>query len=126
MQLWLPDMLDKLPGRLLGALHRDICRIRSSVWRSPKNTHTWFYSLPWGALVWYHGVVLREMQHRGWKPSPEWFDPLYRGRNLPLASAMTDADIPRKQWRSIFCKTCPIPPEKFGRLLQTWNSRHGA
>lgn len=122
MQLWHPSLLPELPSHLLTALHRDVCRIRSSVWRSPTNTRTWFYSLPWGALIWYHNKILREMQTRGWKPSAVWFDPLYRGRNLPLVSTLTDVDIPRKKWESIFNNTCPIPQDKFERMLQKWKS----
>lgn len=122
MQLWHPNLLPDLPNRLLTALHRDVCRIRSSQWRSPVNTRTWFYALPWGALIWYHNRILREMQSRGWKPSSHWFDPLYRGRILPLASELADADLSRKKWFEIFCNTCPISQDKFERMLAKWKS----
>lgn len=125
MQLWHPNLLTELPTHLLTALHRDVCRIRSSQWRSPKNTRSWFYALPWGALVWYHTKILREMQRRGWEPSALWFDPLYRGHSLPLASQLTDADIPRKKWNEIFCNTCPISQDKFERMLTKWKSTRG-
>lgn len=124
MILWFPNMLPELPGRLLTALHRDICRVRSSEWRSPKGSKSWFYSLPWGALTWYHIVVLREMQRRGWSPSAEWFDPRYRGSNMPLAPALTDVDLSRKKWEGIFLKTCPIKGEKLERLLVKWKAQH--
>lgn len=123
MQLWHPNLLSELPDKLLTALHRDVCRIRSSQWRSPKDAKTWFYALPWGAVVWYHGKVLREMQRRGWKPSATWFDPLYRGRMLPLASSLTEVDMPRKRWNEIFVKTCPLSQEKLAKNLQAWKSK---
>lgn len=123
MILWHPSLLTELPDKLLAALHRDVCRIRSSQWRSPKNAKTWFYSLPWGALIWYHGKVIREMQRRGWKPTAMWFDPLYRGRALPLASPLTEADVSRKRWNDIFCKTCPLTQDKFEKMLNVWKSK---
>lgn len=125
MQLWHPNLLPELPDKLLTALHRDMCKIRSSQWRSPQNARTWFYALPWGALIWYHGKVIREMQRRKWKPSAVWFDPLYRGKSLPMASTMTEADISRKRWNDIFCKTCPIPQSKFEQMLTKWKSVKG-
>lgn len=123
MILWHPDLLPELPVKLLTALHRDVCRIRSSQWKSPKNAKTWFYALPWGALVWYHGKVIREMQRRGWKPSPAWFDPLYRGKCLPSASPLTDVDLSRKQWNTIFCKTCPFSQDKLEKALNAWKAK---
>lgn len=122
--LWHPSLLNEIPGKLLSALHRDVCRLRSSPWKSPKDAKTWFYALPWGALVWYHGRILREMRHRGWKPSPEWFDPLYRGTSMPLASDLVEVDLSMKKWNDIFCNTCPFSREQFKTMLGKWESRH--
>lgn len=63
------------------------------------------------------------MQRRGWKPSATWFDPLYRGRMLPLASSLTEVDMPRKRWNEIFVKTCPLSQEKLAKNLQAWKSK---
>lgn len=125
MQLWHPNLLPELPDRLLTALHRDLCKIRSSQWRSPTNVRTWFYALPWGSLVWYHGKVIREMQRRKWKPSAVWFDPLYRGKMLPIASALSEADLSQKKLGNIFIKTCPIPLGTFEQMLQKWKTLKG-
>lgn len=125
MQFWHPNLLPELPDRLLTALHRDICKIRSSLWKSPKNIRTWFYALPWDSLIWYHNRVIREMQRRKWKPSAVWFDPLYRGRTLPRASTLSEADLSRKKLGDIFLKTCPIPQDKFEQMLQKWISAKG-
>jgi uncharacterized protein (TIGR02328 family) len=40
-------------------------------------------------LVDYHWLVLREMEHREYKPDPQWYCPEYRGKNtMPWPCAL--------------------------------------
>jgi uncharacterized protein (TIGR02328 family) len=124
MIMWTPAQLPNLPDKLLLALHRDICKVRSNAWHSPKGSHTWYYALPWEVVTWYHTSIMREMLHRQWKPSAIWFDPLYRGKRLPPAPKITDIGLSRKKCESIFYSTCPIKMDKYNRLLDKWISNH--
>lgn len=123
MQFWHPDLLPQLPSRLLSALHRDICLLRSSPWRSPKSSATWFYNLPWDVLIWYHTAVLKEMRSRKWEPSSVWYDPLYRG-SRPRAVELAEFDSTRKELENIFVKTCPYSKDMLQASLDKWISKH--
>lgn len=125
MRIWRPEVLPDLPGRLLCALHRDICRIRTGAWRPYRDARTWYYGLPWGALAWYHARVLREMRHRGWKPNPQWHDPLFRGAKPPLDDEMVEPGaLGNRGWSDIFDRTCPNTESDDREALQEWNRRH--
>ena len=121
MKLWKIELLGELPGRLLCALHRDVCRIRTGAWKAYKSRRTWYYALPWGAVAWYHARVLREMVRRGWKPNPRWFDPLYRGNTPRLDDDMVDPDSLGSQgWKDIFDRACPDTLKEERERLAGW------
>lgn len=60
-----------------------LCRIRQKPWGKP-TPRTWYYNLAWDALVWYHSLVIREMQGRFWHPDIRWLDYSYRGKSEPI------------------------------------------
>lgn len=126
MHLWLPESLGELPGRLLCSLHRDCCRLRSCSWKSPRSAGSWYYSLPWGAVTWYHSKVLREMQARGWKPGPSWFDPMFQGQGRKELDArfLEAEDVPASRWSRIFRAACPYGEDEDRRLLENWKILH--
>lgn len=125
MHLWLPSILPDLPGRLLCSLHRDCCRIRAGKWKSYRGPGSWFYSLPWGAITWYHAKVLREMESRGWKPDGRWFDPLYRGKSQESANSMFEMEeVSGKSWGAMFRRACPYTPDSEKSLLDAWRDSH--
>lgn len=77
MRLWHLYALPKLPDKLLAALHRDVCNLRSNPsaksWKS-----AWYYGS--GNLWWYHQEVIGEMKRRGWRISSGWDRFGYRGK----------------------------------------------
>ena len=79
MRFWHPTLLQQLPNKKLSTLHASLCRVRSRPWGKP-TPKTWYYNLSWGCLVWYHSLVIREMQGRGWRVLVKWLDYTYRGR----------------------------------------------
>jgi len=126
MKFWRPEILEDLPGRLLCALHRDMCRVRSGPWRPFDGKHPWIYGLPWGVVVWYHSRILREMKHRNWKPNPKWFDPTYRGDAFPAVNDnMVDTDtLGTRGWFKIFDSVCPALESEDRETLEKWKRRH--
>ncbi len=86
MRLWHPQLLQNLPGKKLAALHAAICRIRSRPWGKP-TAKTWYYNLSWGCLCWYHSLVIREMQSRGWSVFVRWLEYSYRGKGREPSTA---------------------------------------
>lgn len=80
MRLWHPTLLQELSDKKLSALHAAICRIRSRPWGKP-TARAWYYNLSWGCLVWYHSLVIREMQGRGWSVFVRWLEYSYRGKD---------------------------------------------
>lgn len=125
MKIWRTEVLGDLPARLLCALHRDICRIRSGAWKPYHGPRSWYYGLPWGALAWYHARVLREMKRRGWKPNTQWHDPLYRGATPALDDDMVDTGaLGNKGWLDIFNRTCPNTEAEDRAALDAWERRH--
>lgn len=60
-----------------------LCRIRQKPWGKP-TPRVWYYNLAWDALVWYHSLVIREMQGRFWHPDIRWLDYSYRGKSEPM------------------------------------------
>ena len=91
MRIWHPSLLQELPGSKLGTLHMSLCRIRQNPWGRP-TARTWYYNLSWDALAWYHSVVIREMQGRGWRVDIRWLDYTYRGKSEPLPRRSGDTD----------------------------------
>lgn len=83
MRLWHPSLFQELPGTKLATLHMSLCRVRQRPWGKP-TPRTWYYNLTWDTLVWYHSLVIREMQGRGWRPDIRWLDSSYRGKSEPM------------------------------------------
>lgn len=128
MRLWQPELLHTLPGALLCALHRDVCLVRSGDWKSPRNAGSWAWLLPWGCIAWYHSRVLKEMQARGWKPSLQWLDPLYRGKkSADLKEGLfSQEDMSPAQWRQVFRKACPETIAAQREEARKWEEAHAS
>lgn len=127
MYLWNPGMLQELPTQLLTALHRDVCRVRSARWRKARGRSGWVYMLPWGALVWYHKQVLKEMKRRGWGPSPAWFDDAHRGRSRAVPELVANAaeNTTAREQAAQFKAHNPNDLAADATRLEKWRARHG-
>ena len=88
------ELLPYIPGRLLVALHRDLCRMRGSRYGCPCPSAPYVMVRPMRYLLAYHGQVLLEFRNRGYRFFEKWTDPCYRGRRLPAWEAVQGVLVP--------------------------------
>ncbi len=80
MRLWHQLLIPHLPRAQLLGQHREAAALRGLGWGRPHATVDYVFRYGPGRLAAYHFLVMDEMQRRGYRPSPEWRDPRYRGR----------------------------------------------
>ena len=80
MRLWHQDLLSLLPRAQILGQHRECCALRGMGWGRKHSTVDYVFTHSAKRLVDYHQLVLREMEHRGYKPAPQWYCPEYRGK----------------------------------------------
>ena len=83
-----PQILPYIPGRLLLAIHRDICRLRGSRFGCPNPGAPYTTIRPLSYLLHYHAQVLREFTARGYRYAQGWANPVYRGRRIAAWEAV--------------------------------------
>lgn len=85
MRLWHSKLLPLLDGKRLCDVHMSCCNLRGNGWGKRNAAVGYLYEDPLGedALYEYHVRVLCEMEHRGYKPNKEWFEPHYCGKKRP-------------------------------------------
>ncbi|HEY8908823.1 MAG TPA: TIGR02328 family protein [Desulfosporosinus sp.] len=81
MRLWHQDLLALLPRAQILGQHRECCALRGMGWGRKHSTVDYVFTHNVKRLVDYHHLVLREMEHRGYRPDPLWYCPEYRGKN---------------------------------------------
>lgn len=81
MRLWHEELLNKLPRQQLIGQHRELCALRGNGYEQNHSTvnYVWEYSKE--RLIAFHLKVMKEMENRGYNPSPEWYNLKYRGKN---------------------------------------------
>ena len=82
MRLWHQDLIGKLPRQQLLGQHRECCALRGKGWGKPHSVVNYVFEHPLSTLEDYHGLVMREMERRGYKVSYLWWLRGYRGKNL--------------------------------------------
>lgn len=106
MRLWHEKLIPILPRQQLLGQHRECCALRGRGWNRPHQTVNYVFSYSPYKLFQYHQLVMLEMQHRGYQPDVQWFNPNYRGKSeLPYLNLET---IPL---------TIPIYPEHNPKYL---------
>lgn len=83
MRLWHQDLLPLLPRAQLLGQHRECAALRGRGWGRPHRTVNYVFRHSPARLEAYHRLVLAEMERRGYRPDPRWWQPGYRGRQLP-------------------------------------------
>lgn len=83
MRLWHEDLIGRLPRAQLLGQHRECAALRGAGWGRRHATVDYVFGHPPYRLFLYHRLVMEEMRRRGYCPDGRWFDPLYRGKNLP-------------------------------------------
>ena len=93
MRLWHQDLLAFLPRAQILGQHRECCALRGMGWGKKHSTVDYVFTHSVMRLVDYHKLVLREMEHRGYKPAHLWYSHEYRGKNtMPWLCALPSED----------------------------------
>ena len=100
MRLWHETLIPLLPRQQLLGQHREVADLRGKGWGKKHATVDYVFTHSYYKLFQFHLLVLAEMEKRSYTPDPLWYDPLYRGKNLPRTD--TVAPVPL---------THPIYPE---------------
>lgn len=77
-----PHLLPYIPRKTLLATHATVCNLRGRQWGSQRPALLFVSRHPWAYLIAYHRYLTHELRSRGFKPSPKWADPNYRGRKV--------------------------------------------
>ena len=89
MRLWHQDLLAFLPRAQILGQHRECCALRGMGWGRKHSTVDYVFRHSVKRLVDYHHLVLREMEHRGYRPAQLWYCCEYRGKNtMPWPCAL--------------------------------------
>lgn len=107
MRLWHEALLPKLPRQQLLGQHRECCALRGNGWGRKHETVDYVFQYSPYKLYQYHQLVMEEMQARGYSPSNEWQDPLYRGKSCEAYETL----LPEQT-------TYPIYPEHTQHYLE--------
>jgi uncharacterized protein (TIGR02328 family) len=80
--------------------------LRGNGWKKPHATVNYVFTYDYTRLFLYHYLIMKEMKQRGYRVSPEWFDPQYRGKACDPHVEPIDVDY---EW--LKQKDEPIYPE---------------
>jgi uncharacterized protein (TIGR02328 family) len=80
MRLWHQELIEKLPRQQLLGQHREVAALRGLGWGKKHATVNYVFTHDMKKLVAYHMLIIKEMFNRGYKVSPEWLNPVYRGK----------------------------------------------
>ena len=80
MRLWHQDLIPKLPRPQLLGQHRECCALRGNGWGKKHATVNYVFDYSPYRLYAYHRLIMEEMTARGYKVSPEWWEPTRAGR----------------------------------------------
>ncbi|PMB01796.1 hypothetical protein CEN49_26970, partial [Fischerella thermalis CCMEE 5273] len=92
MRLWHEDLIPKLPRPQLLGQHRECCALRGNGWKKPHATVNYVFNYDYTRLFLYHYLIMKEMKQRGYRVSPEWLDPQYRGKVCEPHAEPIDVD----------------------------------
>lgn len=100
MRLWHQDLISVLPRQQLLGQHRECCALRGAGWGRPHATVNYVFTHSPIKLFQYHKLIMQEMGKRGYKVSPEWLEPSYRGKKAAPYEEVEEVPL-----------TSPIYPE---------------
>ena len=93
MRLWHQDLIPKLPRPQLLGQHRECCALRGNGWGKKHATVNYVFDYSPYRLYAYHRLIMEEMTARGYKVSPEWWEPTYRGKTCPAYSELEEESL---------------------------------
>lgn len=83
MRLWHERLIPLLPRQQLLGQHRECCALRGAGWGRLHATVNYVFAYDRARLFAYHQRIMAEMARRGYKVTPEWLRPEYRGKSTP-------------------------------------------
>ena len=112
MRLWHEALLPLLPREQLLGQHRECCALRGLSWGKRHAVVDYVFRHPREDLVVYHRRVMEEMERRGYRVDPFWWDASYRGKRC--LSCKPDEGMVRKAETRV-----PVYMEHDGDYLET-------
>lgn len=94
MRLWHEALIPYLPRQQLLGLHREVCALRGNGWGKPHATVNYVFQHPIAWLAVYHRKVMKEMERRGYKPDPAWWNSNYRGKSCDSLNFLSQPSLP--------------------------------
>ena len=82
MRLWQQELIPYLPNKQILGQHRECCALRGRGWGRRQSTVDYAFKYDMNCLAAYHRLVMYEMERRGYKPNPLWYNQNYRGQVL--------------------------------------------
>lgn len=82
MRLWHQKLIPYLDRQHLLGQHRECAALRGTGWGRKHATVDYVFTHDPAYLVAYHYLVMKEMEKRGYHPSPEWWLDYYRGEKI--------------------------------------------
>lgn len=93
MRLWHQKLLPYLDRQRLLGQHRECAALRGKSWGKKHSVVDYVFTHDPACLVAYHGLVMDEMERRGYHPDRIWNNPCYRGKSLPMQWDFADPDF---------------------------------
>ena len=91
MRLWHQKLIPYLDRQRLLGQHRECAALRGKGWGKKHATVDYVFTHRPEWLIAYHYLIMDEMRRRGYKPSPEWMAPCWRGDTLEFDNTFVDA-----------------------------------
>ena len=111
MRLWHQLLLPYLDRQRLLGQHRECCALRGKGWGKKHSVVDYVFTRDPALLVAYHGLVMDEMERRGYHPDRIWNNPCYRGKTLAMDWSFADPDFVDDQYCYAIHKGGIIYPE---------------
>lgn len=93
MRLWHYKLLPYLSRQRLLSQHRECCALRGKGWGKKHSVVDYVFAHSYFNLVYYHFVVMDEMEKRGFVVDTLWRSSLYRGKNLGFAEGSPNENL---------------------------------
>lgn len=90
MRLWHQALIPFLDNRRLLGQHRECCALRGKGWGKKHSVVDYVFKYDLAHLCEYHIRVMGEMIYRGYAVDANWYDRLYRGKNLQFSTLLAE------------------------------------
>ena len=118
MRLWHQKLLPHLDRQRLLSQHRECAALRGKGWGKKHSVVDYVFTHDPSWLVAYHGLVMDEMERRGYHPDRIWNNPCYRGKTLAMDWSFADPDFVDNQYCYAVHKGGIIYPEHNDNYLR--------